>query len=122
MAGTYNPTIRNNETWDLSLTLTRSDSTPFPLTGYTGKGQIKSPDGETVLAALTVSVTNADQGVLRVFLPLAQAETLEPTPTVAPPRYHLPIWDVILSNADQSHVFTVIKGEVTIQAGVTHWT
>ena len=74
------------------------------------------------MATPVVTIVNASLGQVNVFIPLAQAELLKPTSTTTPPKMPLPIWDVIISNADQTKVYKIVKGDVTVEAGVTHWT
>jgi hypothetical protein len=119
---TYNPTIKNNETWTLPITINQAGGAPFNLTNYTGKSQIRSADGLTVLATPVVTITAPLLGQLTVVLSLAQAALLRPTSTTTPPKSPLPIWDVIVGNSDQSNVFEVVSGEITVKAGVTTWT
>jgi hypothetical protein len=127
MASTYNPTIPNNATWGISVTILQPPvapatvGLPFDLTTYTGKSEIRSHDGNTVLATCTVTITNAALGQLRCFLSLAQAALLHPTSAVVSPKTALPVWDVIIGNSDQSKVFRIVEGVVTVQNGVTHW-
>jgi hypothetical protein len=122
MATTYNPVIRNNETWEITLTLQDGTGAPLDLTGFTGQSQIKTHNRDSLLATLQVTVLSPLAGRVKVFLPLAQAVLLDPTPTNVNPKNRPPVWDVVLSNADQSRVYEVVEGEVTIRSGVTEWT
>jgi hypothetical protein len=117
----YNPTIKNNETWTLLITISQPSGDPFDLTTYTGKSQIRSHDGLTVLGTPVVTVVAPTLGQLKVFLSLAQAAILKPTSTTCLAKNPLPIWDVIIGNADASNVFEVVSGDVSIKAGVTTW-
>jgi hypothetical protein len=108
----------------LFITITQPGGAPFDLTTYTGKSQIRTHDGLTILGTPVVTMVAPTLGQLKVVLPLAQAVLLKPTPTTATclAKSPLPIWDVVVGNVDASNVFEVVSGDVTVKAGVTTWT
>jgi hypothetical protein len=118
----YSPTIQNNATWEATITITQADGTPFNLLDYTGESQIKTADGATVLATPVITIIDAAAGQLKIFIPLEQTALLKPTSTALPPKPPLPTWDVLIGNSDKSKVYKIIKGDVIVEAGVTHWT
>ena len=123
MATTYNPVIQQNTTWEVNVTITNSDNTPFDLTSFTGQGQIKAlPTDLIALAQLTVTVTSALAGKLKIHLPMTQAALLPVTSIAVPPKPPLPVYDVLIGNTDKSQVFSILSGSITVKAGVTHWT
>jgi hypothetical protein len=122
MNATYNPTITQNSTWEVYITITKPDGSAFSLVDFTGKSSIKSDYDGTVLASPVVTVENAAGGVLKVFLSAAQSASLHPTSTAKPPKPGLPVWDVLIGNSDASKIYRVASGRVTIEPGVTQWT
>ena len=117
----YNPTVRNNATWEVTVTLKKSDGTAYDLTGFTGQCQVRSSDGvKTVLATPTVTVTDQVNGVFKVFMSLAQTAVLPVTPCDNK-RDKMPQYDVLLANADKSVVLEALEGHITVVAGVTTW-
>lgn len=127
MSATYNPIIQQNATWEITLTIRNpsvdggvTPGTPFDLTGYTGQSQIRSSDG-TVLGSPTVTVMDMTGGVLKVSTSITQNAALPATSKATPPKPPLPGYDVLIANTSLSKVFRVLKGEVTVEAGVTTW-
>lgn len=123
MSATYNPIIQQYSTWEITLTLQNSDLTPFDLTDYTGKSQIRASFSDaTVLTSPTVTITDPTHGIMKISLTLTQTSGLAPTATNCPSQAKLPVWDVLISNTDNSITFVVVAGSVTVIPGVTHWT
>jgi hypothetical protein len=129
-AAIYNPIIQQNATWEITLTILTpsldggiTPGPPFNLTDYTGQSQIKaSYSDSTVLASPTVTIVDAVNGVLKISVSLTQAAALSVTSKAVPPKPALPVWDAVIANSDQSKVFKICKGEITVEPGVTHWT
>jgi hypothetical protein len=123
MSTVYNPIVRQNATWEILVEVTNQDGTPFDLTDFTGQSQIKSAyTNGTVLSSPTVIVDDAEGGALRVHMTMGQTAALSATSTRTPPRPPLPVWDVLISNADNSQVYLVVSGDVTVKPGSTQWT
>lgn len=113
----YNATIQQNASWVLNVTITDSGGTAKNLTGYTGKSQIKSAYGASaVLAEPTVTITDAANGKLEIKLTAAQTAALAVT---VPGK--LPVWDVLISNTENTLTFRILEGNVTVTPGVTVW-
>jgi hypothetical protein len=118
MSSAYNPTIRQYSTWEIILAIKNPDESPFVLTNYTGESQIRPAYGSnTILASPVVTVVDAPNGLLSVFLAKDQTAALIPTD----PKLPLPVWDVLLSKTDSSETFVAVGGRVTVLPGVTQW-
>jgi len=92
------------------------------LLNYTGQSSIRATYDSTVaLATPVVTITDAPNGVLKVKLDLVQSALLEVTPSPVTPKVKLPVWDILIGNADHSTVLVVLSGDVTVKPGVTHW-
>jgi hypothetical protein len=123
MSVIYHPIVYQNATWEISFTVTKGDGSPFNLTGYTGQSQIKaSPTDNTVLASPTVTIVNTVGGIVKVSLSIVQTAALAATSTDPHSKTPLPVYDVLIANTDLSKVYRVLRGSVTVEAGVTHWT
>lgn len=121
MTNKYSPIIQQNASWIITLTLKDSGGTPLNLTNWTGKSSIKTAYDGTVLATPTVTITTPLQGAVTIQLTAAQTALLTPTPT-QPNKTPAPVWDVLLSNSDNSIVYRVLEGPVVVLPGVTKWT
>lgn len=121
MSTQYNPVVLQNATWEIQLTIKDGSNNPIDVSTYTGQSQIrKSYQDATVLASPTVAVTDGPNGIITVTMTTTQTASLKasPLPPAAPAPY---VWDVLLSNADESVTLRIIEGYVTVKAGVTHW-
>jgi len=129
MSATYNPIIQQNATWEITLTIKNpsvdggiTPGTAFDLTNYTGQCQIKSAVDGSILCTPTVTITNAIGGILKVSTSITQNSALSVTSKANPPKPPHPEYDVLIANADLSRVFKLLKGDVIVESGVTHWT
>ena len=124
MAATYSPVVQQNATWEIQITITRPDNTPFDLTTFTGQSQIKASydAGAAVLASPVVTIVDPVNGKLKIFLSIAQTAALQATSIKTPPNPPLPVWDVLIANTDKSQAYSILSGNVTVKPGVTHWT
>ena len=124
MAATYSPVVEQNATWEIQITITRPDNTPFDLTTFTGQSQIKASydAGAAVLASPVVTIVDPVNGKLKIFLSIAQTAALQATSIKTPPNPPLPVWDVLIANTDKSQAYSILSGNVTVKPGVTHWT
>jgi len=117
----YNAEIQQNASWILNIQVTDSGGTPMNLTNYTGKSQIKPAYGSSiVLASPTVTITVPLEGRIKIELTATQTALLEPTPTTCKAN-ELPVWDVLISNQDNTYTPRILEGTVTITPGVTVW-
>jgi hypothetical protein len=118
MGAAYNPTIKQYSSWEITLSIKTPQNTPFILTDYTGESQIRaSYSTETILASPTVTITDANNGIIKIHLSDTQTAALVPTD----PKLPLPVWDVLLSNTARTNTFIVAEGRVTVLPGVTRW-
>ena len=99
-----------------------TQGSPFDLTGYTGQCQIKSAVDGTVLTSPTVTIVDATTGQLRISTSTTQNASLPVTSTTNPPKPPLPVYDALIGNTDHTRVIKILKGSVTVESGVTHWT
>jgi hypothetical protein len=123
MATTYNAVVQQNATWEVTLTMTNPDGSPFILTDFTGQSQVKTTyDSVSVLTSPVVTIVSALEGKLKVHMSLVQTALLPITSTSQPPKPPLPVYDVVIGNTDKSRVFVVLSGNMTVKPGVTEWT
>ena len=130
MAATYNPTIQQNATWEINMVIRNpspdggvTQGSPFDLTNYTGQCQIKSAVDGTVLTSPTVTIVDATTGKLSISTSITQNASLPVTSTTNPPKPPLPVYDALIGNADTPpRIIKILKGSVTVEGGVTHWT
>ena len=121
-SATYTPTISNNISWEVTVSLKKSDGTAYDLTGFTGQCQIKSSDGlRTVLATPTVTIVDQTGGVFKVSMTLAQTSQLQVT-SQDNQKCRLPSYDVLLANADLSVMLRALEGRIVVVGGTTTWT
>ena len=100
-----------------------TQGSPFDLTNYTGQCQIKSAVDGTVLTSPTVTIVDATTGQLRISTSITQNASLPVTSTTNPPKPPLPVYDALIGNADTPpRIIKILKGSVTVEGGVTHWT
>lgn len=128
MSAIYNPVIQQNATWEITMELRNPSTdggitpgTPFNLTNYTGQCQIRSAVDGTVLTSPTITIVDAVNGQLKIFISNVQSASLPVTSTSIPPRPPLHVYDALIANADRSRVIRILKGNVTVEPGVTQW-
>jgi hypothetical protein len=120
MAANLDLTIYQGATFEKNLTLKVADGTPFDLTGYTGRGQIRERhssadvlgeftidiDADPTTGALTISMTAEDTADISV----ASALTLNRT-------YARYVYDIEIYKIDR--VIRLIQGAVLVYPEVT---
>lgn len=112
-AGIYDMTIEQGATFALNLTLQDANGDPFDLTGYTGRGQLRTRYSDvSPLVNFTVTVpqhnTLPSEGKLSIGLTAAQTAALPPRALV---------YDIeLVKNAE---VIRILQGRADISPEVT---
>lgn len=110
-AAIYDMTIEQGANFDLTLTLRTPTDAPYDLTGYTGRGQLRtSYSAAEPAAAFAVSIpAPATSGTVKVSLTAAQTASL--------PARSL-VYDIELVNAD-GYVLRIIQGTADVSPEAT---
>lgn len=109
----YNLNIHQGETWALTLTIKDKNDAPKNLTGYTGKMEIRSKPGDTVLATLSTAAT----GMVITGASGEVALTMSAAITGAL-NFRKAGYDIfIYSNVGTAT--PLLKGDVTVEARIT---
>jgi hypothetical protein len=117
----YNPIIQQNASWIITTIVNDATGHPIDLTNWTGESSIKAHYNDTtILLHPTITITNPTYGELTISLTDVQTATLRPTPP-QPCKHPLPVWDVLIANADRSIVYRILEGFITVLPGVTQW-
>lgn len=97
--------------FDTSITLDDVYGSPFDLTGYTAKGQVKkSYYSNTVTGEFTITINSPLSGVILLGM---SANT---TANIAPGRY---VYDVIIKSNNSSVITRVLEGIVNVNPHVS---
>ena len=108
----YDLTLRLGSDLQLDMALSDADGVPLDLTGLTGRAQVVSDFGGTVLLTLAVAITSPSAGVFRWSATKAAIAGI-PAParlTTGRRRYPICQWDLELT--DGSQVARVLEGTV----------
>lgn len=115
MAVLHNIRVDQGATYKLTLTYTPAKD----LTGFSGRGQIKTRYEDTSpLGVFDVTVTDAAAGVVQVTLPADALATLT-FKANKPDDYYHAVYDVELFTADDAEVIRLINGVALISPEVT---
>jgi hypothetical protein len=110
-AATHNITIEQGATFLRTLTLKNSDDTPFDLTGYTARGQIRrNHRSGNVAASFTCTITDPTAGEIQIKLTAATTADL--------PIYDH-VYDIEIELTAASTVSRILEGTVTVSPEVT---
>lgn len=110
--------IRQGATFDAAVTLTNPDDTPVDLTGATVRAQIRRKALDTsLLAAFTVTVTDAAAGAFTFGLTAAQTAALVAGENDFEANSRA-VWDMELEDAS-ARITPVFYGQVLIHREVT---
>lgn len=108
-AGIHNFTLEQGATFNRQMTIKENNSA-LNLTGYTGAMQLRSSyDASTVALSITVSITNASQGILNI------SATSSSTAALTEGIY---VYDLELTNSS-GIVTRLLQGQVTVSPEVT---
>ena len=106
----YDLLIEQGTTWSVTVTLKKTNQSPFDLTGYTGRCQIRKTYTSTnILASPTVTIPSGTDG--KVVLSLTEAQTSSLPDTYA-------VYDVELV-APNGDVTRILQGKVKVSLEVT---
>jgi hypothetical protein len=103
--------IEQGADYNTTITLDDVDGTPYDLTGYTGKSQIrKSYYSANATAQFTITINNPTNGEL--ILGLSSSNTAN----IAAGRY---VYDVLIKDTTANTVTRVLEGIVNVLPRVT---
>jgi len=108
-AGTYNLTIEQGSTWQLTMSIDQPAGTDTDITNYTFSPKIAESYYDESPITMTYSITSAATGTVKLSLTAAQTEALDPNIEY--------VWDVDMT--DTSDITTrLLQGRATISAGL----
>jgi hypothetical protein len=110
MAVYANLTIDQGSDFYSSIDLEGGNSLPFNLGGYTARGQIRRTYSSLTAYPFTVTIPNADQGIIAIELGNTATSQMKAG------RY---VFDVEIVNSTNGEVTRVVEGQVEITPGVT---
>lgn len=113
MAATYNINLVAGDTLEMTVSMVKADNTPFDLTGYTAKSQIrKTVDDSVVLAEFTVmNGPLGTDGKIKLRVEAAETEIFRINPTS--------VYDVEITNTADTTKRTILCGSITSVKDVT---
>lgn len=115
MTATYNITCPRNTGWTTSMTYRQPNTTPFNLTSFTGKMQVRASAGGTMFAELTsengrISFGGSD-GRITLTIPQAVTKTF---------AFERAVYDLVLiPPSGQGVSYRLLQGQFIIDPGVT---
>jgi hypothetical protein len=109
-AGTYNLSIEQGSSWELSLEVDSTAGTDLDITGYSFAAKLAKSHYDDTPIALTSAIIAASTGKFRLSLTPAQTSALDSAYTY--------IYDVEMTS-NTGVVTRLIQGSATINAGVT---
>ena len=119
MAGRYDITIEQGATFDLPVTYTNSDGTPFVLTDYTLRGQIRRHiKSDDIVASFTFDMAGEAIGHFHAQLTAAITAGIEAGETVADPRSKY-VYDIEAEHDSTHEVRRILEGNVSVSPEVT---
>lgn len=102
--GTYSPTFVQGDDWSFPATLKDQAGAAIDLTGYTFLAQARTRASAGVAFTLTVTVTDAANGVVTVTVDAAT------TADIGPGTY---VWDLQWTDA-AGDIRTILAGTITV--------
>jgi hypothetical protein len=118
-AGVYNIAIEQGATFSLVATLTSDGTTPVDLTGYTGRGKIKTAAYDsTAVATFAITIPSPATGAVNIVLTPTQTAAIEATGAGYSDvtNYY---YDVELYTAADADVIRLLNGSVTVSPEIT---
>jgi len=109
-AGTYNLSIEQGSSWELSLEVDSTAGTDLNITGYSFASKLARSHYDDNPIAMTSAIIAASTGKFRLSLTPTQTAALDPAYTY--------IYDVEMTS-NTGVVTRLIQGSATINAGVT---
>lgn len=110
MAVYANLTIDQGSDFYSSIDLEGGNSLPFNLDGYTARGQIRRTYSSLTAYPFTVTIPNAEQGIIAIELGNTATNQMKAG------RY---VFDIEIVNSTDGTVTRVVEGQVEITPGVT---
>jgi len=118
-AGVYDIYIEQGATFTMDATYTTDGTTPIPLTGYSGRGQIRaSAVDTTVLASFTITIPNPANGVVHCVID-ADDTALIPTTGTNYAKLSNYYYDIELYTTADADVIRLLNGKVSVSPNLT---
>jgi hypothetical protein len=111
--------VEQGATFALAVTLTDENGDAVDLTGYSGRGQIRSATG-AAMASFTVTVTDAPAGEVSITLPASALVGSQYITGVAYNDYTTAYYDIELYTAADASVLRILNGVCRISPEATH--
>lgn len=119
MSRRYDLTVYQGETFDLLLRLKNENGTPFDLTGWQVRGQIrKTRRSVDVVANFEFVISNPITGEIQVILPFDVTEAIPAGETVSDLRSRY-VYDIEIFNSQTNVVKRILEGYVRVSPEVT---
>ena len=110
MAAKANIILEQGTSFETTVTIQDSDETALNLTGYTAASQLRKSYASANSTSFTVTITNANSGILTLAMPANTSQTLSAG------RY---VYDLEIYASSNTTVTRVVEGIVTVTPGVT---
>jgi len=119
MPGRYDIVICQGSDYLLPITVWYTDRTPYNLSDYTVRGQIrKTHKSPTIVADFTCVVTDASNGSISISLTNAITEAIPVGESVSDPRSKY-VYDIEIENTITGYVTRLLEGFATVSPEVT---
>jgi hypothetical protein len=122
VAGTYNITIEQGATFYMPVTIKDSTLTPFDLTGWLARGQIrKRRRSSTIVASFSFTITTPANGEIIINMPAATTALISAGETEADERSKY-VWDFEIYrplSPTTEEVKRILEGAVFVSPEVT---
>ena len=118
-AAVYRMHVEQGATFAITTTLTDEAGDPVDLTGYSGRGKIRSATG-TAMANFTVTITDAPAGEVSITLPAGALVGSPDITGVAYNEYTTAYYDIELYTAADASVLRILNGVCRISPEVTY--
>lgn len=112
----HNILIYQGATFTDTLTIKNTDGTPFDLSNYSGRGKIQKTEFSGSDVDLSVSITDAANGEMKISLSSTQTASLECINNAQT----WTVYDVeIYTSDDPAIVYRVLQGQALIEPEIT---
>lgn len=110
MAAKANIILEQGASFETTVTIQDSSDVALNLTGYTAASQLRKSYASANSTNFTVTITNANSGILTLSMPASTTQTLSAG------RY---VYDLEIYASSNTNVTRVVEGIVTVTPGVT---
>lgn len=118
-AGRYDIKIDQGSSLDIRVTMTNVDNSPFVLTGWTPRGQIRKTHQHPVVDAhFTFLITSAVLGKMTIQLSAEVTDSISAGETIEDQKSQY-VYDIELEHTDGT-IKRILDGIVYVSASVTH--